>query len=413
MPALSTVNALYIKKIRDLLRTGIDYRTAQLTLGSGTSEMLLQAQEPGLLGNSITVQVTVPGGTSALAVSVSGTAITIALNVSAGVPQAASNTATLIAAAINASTPASALVRALVVGSGAGSLSVASGPTALAGGAQGSGEGTVQTLPLNFLRAQDLASVLELLQGALTLPAALTATGGTTGAIPSVQDTGAYAANTQVGNRVVFTGNTTAALAGVSATVVSNTANALFFAGGTLPAAPAAGDTYRIFGALADPAISKLRSGRNLGDAPAGNLYGDSRLITDAFVRMTRQLGGTVADKAMMSGNTAAGSTTTKVVLNMLGTRLRPDQFKGMRLNVTGFGIRKIVGNDESGVFFDQPFSSAPGAAVAFTIAVPQDSTDADANLTFASGGQPGNNRLLAELIRACEAAVVAFVLPT
>src|SRR5262245_1353355 len=101
MPALPTVNAMYVKRIRDLLRTGIDYRTASLSLGSGTSAILLQAQEPGAPANSITVQVTVPAGTSALAVSVSGLAITIALNVSSGVPQAGSNTATLIAAAIN------------------------------------------------------------------------------------------------------------------------------------------------------------------------------------------------------------------------------------------------------------------------------------------------------------------------
>lgn len=411
MPALSTVNAMYVKRIRDLLRTGVDYRTAQLTLGSGTSAILLQAQEPGAPGNSITVQVTVPAGTSGLAVSVSGLAITIALAVNAGVPVGASNTATLIAAAVNGSAAASALVRAfLPAGSGAGSLSTASGPTALSGGSQGSGESTVQTNPLNFLRAQDMASVLEVLQDALDQPSALTATGGTS---TSVQDTGAFVANSQVGNKIRFTGNTTAALAGVTATVVSNTANACFFAPGALPATPAAGDTYTIIGALVDPIISELRDGRSSGDSPAGNEFGDSRLVTDALVRMTRQLGGTVSDKSIMSGTTGSGSTTTRVVLNMLGARLRPDQFKGMRLDVTGFGVRKIVGNDESAVFFDLPFSSAPGSAVAFTIAVPQDSTDADANLTFAPGGQPANNRLLAELIRVCEAAVVAFALPT
>lgn len=411
MPALPTVNAMYVKKIRDLLRTGVDYRTAQLTLGSSTSQILIQAQDPGPAGNSITVQVTVPAGTSALAVSVSGTAITIALAVTAGVPTVAANTATLISAAINGSAAASALVRAfLPAGSGAGEITTASGPTALSGGAMGSGESTVQTFPLNFLRAQDMASVLEVLQDALDQSSALTATGGTA---TSVQDTGAFAANTQVGNIVRFTGNTTAALAGVEARVVSNTANALFFANGALPATPAAGDTYTIRGGLVDSIISELRDGRSSGDSPAGNLYGDSRLVVDALVRMCRQLGGTVSDRTLMSGTTGSGSTTTKVVLNMLGIRLRPDQFKGMRLNVTGFGIRKITGNDESGVFFDLPYSSAPGSAVAFTIALPQDSTDADTNLTFAPGGQPANNKLLAELIRVTEAAVVAFVLPT
>ena len=411
MPALPTVNAMYVKKIRDLLRSGVNYRTAQLTLGSGTSEILIQAQDPGPAGNEITVEVTVPAGTSGLAVSVSGKAITIELAVNAGTPDGASNTATLIAAAINNTAAAAALVRAFVPpGSGTGSLSAAMAATALSGGSMGSGESTVQTLPLNFLRAQDMASVLEVLQDALDQPSALTATGGTA---RSVQDTGAFAANTQVGNIVRFTGNVTSALAGVEAAVVSNTADELFFASGALPATPVAGDTFTIRGALVEDIIEKLRDGRGPASSPAGNEYGDSRLVVDALVRMARQLGGTVSDKQLMSGTTASGSTTTKVVLDMLGGRLRPDQFKGMRLDVTGFGVRKIVGNDESGVFLDKAYSSAPGSGVAFTISLPQDSTDADANLTFAPGGQPANNRLLAELIRIAEAAVVAFTLPT
>lgn len=411
MPSLPFASMSYIKRIRDSLMNGPGYASASLGLGSGTSAFVITAREAGAAGNNITVQVTVPGGTSGLAVSATGTAITIALGVSAGVPQAAQNTAALICAAINASASVSALVEASLVGSGAGSLSVASGPTALSGGVTGAASnGNVNTLPMNFLRAQDMASVLELLQDALDQPATLTATGGTS---TSVQDTGAFVANSQVGNKIRFTGNTTAALAGVVATVVSNTANACFFANGALPATPAAGDTYTIIGACVEPIVSELRDGRGSGDSAAGNVYGDSRLVTDALVRMTRQLGGTVSDRTVMSGTTGSGSTTTRVVLNMLGIRLRPDQFKGMRLNVTGFGIRKIAGNDESAVFFDLPFSSAPGSAVAFTIALPQDSTDADANLTFAPGGQPANNRLLAEMIRVCEAAVLAFTLPT
>lgn len=411
MPSLSYVSSSYIKRIRDSLMTGPGYASASLALGSGTSAFRVTAREPGAGGNSITVAVTVPGGTSGLAVTVVGSAITIALAVNVGVPVAAANKASLICAAINASAAASALVEAALVGSGAGSLSVASGPSALAGGVTGAANNSnIDSYPINFLRAQDMASVLELLQDALDLPAALTATGGTA---VSVQDTGAFVANTQIGNTVVFTGNVTAALAGKSAVVISNTANALFFAAGAIPAVPVAGDTYKIVGSLVEPIIAKLRDGRSSGGSPAGNEYGDSRLVTDALVRMARQLGGVVSDKAVMSGLTGSGSTTGKVVLNMLGAPLRIDQFKGLRLNVVGFGIRKIVGNDESGVFFDRPFSAAPGSGVAFTIALPQDSSDADVNFTFAPGGQPANNRLLAELIRVCEAAVVAFALPT
>lgn len=410
MPALSTVNAMYVKRIRDLLRTGIDYRTSQLSLGSGTSAMTIQAQEPGAAGNSITVAFTVPSGTSGIAVTTSGNAVSVALAVSAGTPTAA-NTATAIAAAINVSASASALIRAFVTDSGAGTYSAAMAATALSGGSQGSGDSTIQTLPMNFLRAQDMASVLEVLQDTLDQSSALTATGGTS---TSVQDTGAFVANSQIGNKVVFTGNTTAALAGVTATVVSNTANALFFANGILPATPAAGDTYTIVGALVEPIIMKLRDNRSSGDSSAGNALGDSRLVVDALVRMTRQLGGTISDRsqAWPSMVTGSGSTTTRVVLNMSGIALRPDQFKNMRLTVSG-STRKIAGNDDSAVFFDLPLASAPAASTAVTISKPSDSTDACDNITFAPGGQPADNRLLAELIRLCEAAVVAFTLPT
>lgn len=409
MPALPYVASSYIKRVRDALMTGPGYASASLELGSGTSAFRLVAQSPGAGGNAITVEVTVPGGTSGLAVSASGNAITIALGVAGGVAQAAQNTAALIAAAINASATVSALVQASLVGSGAGSLSVASGPTALFGGVTGADlNGGVNTLPMNFLRAQDMASVLELLQNALDLPAALTATGGTA---TSVQDTGAFVANSQIGNKVIFTGNTTAALAGVEAVVVSNTANALFFANGALPATPAVGDTYRIVGALVEPIVEELRDGRSSGSAPAANVYGDSRLVVDALVRMIRQLGGSVSGTSIMAGNTAAGSTTSRVVLDMLGVALRPDQLKNRVITIAGES-RKIVGNDENAVFFLKPLSSAPAAATAFTIVRPVDSTDADAHITFAPGGQPADNRRLAELIRIAEAAVVAFVLP-
>lgn len=407
MPALPTVNAMYIKKIRDLLRTGPDYRTAQLMLGSGTSQILIQAQDPGPAGNNITVTVTVPGGTSALAVTVSGNAITIALNVSAGVPQAASNTSTLITAAINASAAASALVRAFVpAGAGAGSLSAAVAATNLSGGSMGSGESTVQTYPMNFLRAQDMASVLELLSDALDT-GTLTATSGTS---TSVSRTGAFVANTQVGNVVTFTGNVTAALAGKSYVVVSNTANALTF-GSALAGTPAVGDTFTITGALVDTVISKLRDGHGKADSSTGNLYGDSRLVLDAIVRMTRQLSGTVSDQQIAAGTTGSGSSLTTVVI---GSGFKIDAFKNRRFVISG-QTRKIVGNTDTSVFFDLPLSAAPASGVSWTINVPMDSADAcdQHGYTFASGGQPRNNRIMAEMLRVLENAVVAFTLPT
>jgi hypothetical protein len=346
-----------------------------------------------------------------LTVSVSGNDITIALDVTAGVPNAAANTATLITAALTASAAASALVLALLpTGSGAGSLSVAVPFRNLAGGR--GGENGVQTLPLNFLRAQDMASVMELLMNALDQPVALTATGGTA---TSVVDTGAFAANTQVGNTVIFTGNVTAALAGVSAVVVSNTANACFFRAGALPATPAVGDTYTIRGSMVDGAISALLEGRTgSANAPPGNVFGDSRIVTDALVRIVQQLGGaTIAENVLFSGVTAAGSTTSAVRLNTRGKSLRVDELKNMKVNVTGFGVRKIVSNDEFSVTVAPAYAAAPGAAVAAVVTMPEDSTDASRNYTFAPGGQPRDNKALAEVLRAAQAAVVAFVLPT
>lgn len=411
MPALSTDVALYIKRVVDTLRTGPDYSAAELLLGSGTSAVKFVAANAGVAGNSISVEVLVPAGTSALAVAVSGNAISISLDVTLGVPNAGANTATLVAAAVNAA--AADLVGAyLPVGSGAGSLSAAVAETNLSGGR--GGEGGVNTYPLNFLRAQDMASVLDLFQDAVSQPAAAAATGGTAN---SVQNTGSFVANTQIGNTVVFAGNVTAALAGVQAVVVSNTANALFFAAGALPAAPVAGDTFTIVGTFLSSAISDLRDGRGPGSAPAGNVYGDSRVVVSALARAAEQLGGSLApDPVIWSGVSAAGSfgdaRTSTIKLDLAGGALRVDQFKNLVLSSMGVEPRKIVSNDESSVVVAPALAVLPGAGVGFAITFPEYSTDASRNYTFAPGGQPHDNRALAELILAAEAAVVAFTLP-
>jgi len=84
----------------------------------------------GVTGNSYTIRVLVPAGTSALSATLLGTAITVNLDVTVGVPNAAANTATLIAAAIDLLVPVSSVAS----GTGADSISVAEGPTAFAGG---------------------------------------------------------------------------------------------------------------------------------------------------------------------------------------------------------------------------------------------------------------------------------------
>lgn len=404
MPSLSTEAASFVKRIVDSLLVGPGYASASLMLGSGDSAISLVAIDPGEFGNEITVEVTVPEGTSDLAVTVSGKDITIALAVDGGTPVAASNTAAAICAAIAASAEASALVEASLAGDGTGSLSDAMPRTALVGGVTGT-----KSLPLNFLRAQDMATVLELLQDALDT-GDLTATGGSA---RSVQDTGAFVADTQVGNVVVFEGNITAELAGVEARVIANTADELFFAHDTLPAAPAAGDKYRIVGGLADYAIQALRDGRDLSDAPAGNVYGDSRIVTDVLARMTRQLGHTVSHRVVWSGVTADTSEGSNVRLDLRGASLRIDQFKSLRLS-SAAGVWKIVRNTEDGMLTISKEPDAPLAAgTAVSVLYAQDDTDASRNYTFAPGGQPIENKLLAHLIMEARRAVVAFTLPS
>lgn len=332
MPALPTVNAMYIKKIRDLLRTGIDYRTAQLSLGSGTSLINIQAQDPGAPGNTITVQVTIPSVTAGLTVSVSGRAITIALDQTNGTPNDPANTATLIAAAVNASAAASALVRAfLPEGSGAGSLSAAVAVTALAGGAQGSGEATIQTLPLNFLRAQDMSTVLELLQTALSQPGTMTALTGSSATL--VQDgAGTFVPKQQIGNTVKFKSNTTtAALRGVTATILDNSDSALTVA--TLPAAVVNGDTYEIVASFVSSDIATLRQGKGLADAPPGNLFGDWRIVQNALTKITQRY-GLVAASGLLTITTQPGDGDTVTINGKVYT------FQTVLTNVNGNVLR-------------------------------------------------------------------------
>ena len=106
---------------------------AEASFGSG-GDGVVTVEVPGTVGNTYTVQVIVPVGTSALAVSAVGTAITVSLAVSGGIPIAAQNTALLIAQAID---DAVANAFATYSGDGSGSVSVASGPTTLSGGSNG------------------------------------------------------------------------------------------------------------------------------------------------------------------------------------------------------------------------------------------------------------------------------------
>tara|TARA_R100001244_G_scaffold53662_1_gene46562 strand:- start:3885 stop:5690 length:1806 start_codon:yes stop_codon:yes gene_type:complete len=106
---------------------------ATVAIGSGANGTVTTTADTALAGdsgNSYVISVTVPAGTSALSATLSGTTITVALSVASGVAQTADNTATLIAVAISALSDFTAVAS----GTGAASLSVASGPTQFSGG---------------------------------------------------------------------------------------------------------------------------------------------------------------------------------------------------------------------------------------------------------------------------------------
>ena len=119
----------------------------------------------------------------------------------------------------------------------------------------------------------------------------LTATGGTA---TSVVDTGAYTGvGYLTGSVVIFQGNVTAALANVSAKVISNTVNDLIFNAGDLPAAPQAGDNYIIEFAIVDKYLSEVAGQKGYGSSQS-NPYGYGPSLIGALNLLISQLGGTV-----------------------------------------------------------------------------------------------------------------------
>lgn len=98
---------------------------------NGTVTVTAVGANEGATGNTWSIDVVVPLGTSPLTVTAVGTQLTVALDVTAGVPNAPANTATLIAAAINAVTGFSAVAG----GTGASSLILAEPSMSFSGGA--------------------------------------------------------------------------------------------------------------------------------------------------------------------------------------------------------------------------------------------------------------------------------------
>jgi hypothetical protein len=266
----------------------------------------------------------------------------------------------------------------------------------------------------NYLRAQDMATVLELLQDALSQPAALTAVSGTTLSVTDGAST--FDADSQNGNTVVFDGNTTAALAGVEAVVVDTTTDTLTFAD-YLPAAPAAGDTFTIRGTMFADGVDALREGKSLADAPAGDPYKANRVAVASLVRGLENLGSPAVERNIgwTSLTALAASTDTVVVLSDSGVEYRIDELRGMRLDVAAVGSAIVLSNEGNTVTLRNALPSAPAGGEAVTITVPVDDFGGNSapKVVTHPGAQPGENAYLADLIDQLEAAVVAFTLPT
>jgi len=398
-----------MRRVTDSLRFGQDAGSrASATLASTVAGgvITVELDEPGSFGNSWTIAVTEPAGTSALAVTKSGTAITVALAVTAGAATATANTMNRVAAAINAALPE---VSARVTTQSANEITNPIAATTFSGGSN-SASGQGAPVGGGYLRAQDLAIFLELLQDACS--ASLTATGGTTttAVVASIPNGGEY-----VGAKVTFADDTTTAgLRGEVAYVGSHNATTFTFTR-TLPAAVANTDTFTIELLLVAPELASLCEGPDTAKAhaPAGSVYGETRVALDAIAKLIEQVGNTTVPVRVLSRSaveTAAGSTDTLV--KSVDT-MRVDGFKGKNLVIAG-ETRRIVGNTSDSFLLAKALSSAPAAATAFQIVEP--TTDfRPGNFELANthpGGGHANNAFMAYLLKQAQKAVEGLVLP-
>ena len=274
-----------------------------------------------------------------------------------------------------------------------------------------SDDATVDVAPSQFIRAMHLSAALDLLQNACDQTSNLTVVSGTTTSLTDGAST--FVAGSMIGAYVTFAGNVTAALAGLTYRVWKNTTTTLTFTE-TLAAAPAAGDTYTIRAGFLDEVISELRDGRNVGDNACADGSGDYRLVLDGLARGIRQLGGTLRERTMFSGVTASGSTTTEIALNIRGGAVRVDEFRGLKLNLTGSNPVTVISNTEEGVCTVSSAVSggAPAADVAVTLTVPSDSSNFQSGRDVHPGAHQ-SSYVLADLLDQFQTAVTSFTLPT
>jgi hypothetical protein len=286
-------------------------------------------------------------------------------------------------------------------------------------GDPGAFAGDVHAAAQNYLRAQDMATVLELLTdalvGTIAEPAApLTVVSGTATTI--VDGASTFAAGAQVGNTVTIVGDAGAGsiTIGETAVVVTNTTTTLTVSP-AFSSAVTASDTYLLSNTMLEAEIATLREGKGIADATPSGPYGQRRDAIAGLMLGIERLGGTVAERNIGAAGleAAAGSDDTLVVLT--GGPYRIDQFKGMRVAVATAGEGIVVSSNENSVTLRGPMAAAAVAADAVTITVPTNDfggTSAPKIRTH-PGAQPGENAVLANLIDQLQVLVAASTVST
>lgn len=393
----------FVQDLVSRLENGGDSSHASAKAFDSTKAVGFSAVKAGAAGNGLTVKIVNPAGNNAgVTYTLSGDnrTLTIELSKAGGTLVANDNKAVTIVSAINANAVVNKIFHANLRGTGAGSLDTTT-TLVLAGGRNGS----TFTRPL---AAHELAGAFKVIQD-LVSSGEITGTGGT---LTSVTKVATFVADSQVGNEVVFLGNTTAALAGVTARVISNTTGALYF-DRTLPAAPQNGDKFGIRGAFLDSAIDAILQGKKVPTSPPGHPYGDARVVYDALIRGVRLFGEVLlGDTSVFAGSTTAGSTTKRVMLNTRGGKFRPGQFVGMYVTVQGYPMHEIVNSDENSVTISGLYSSAPADSLNVKI------TDelmgrGVADASFVPGGaSAGQHVLFAAFLQKLVSLIEAFTIP-
>lgn len=113
---------------RYFVKATYEATSAEAQIGTGPNGIVYIERPPGEAGNDYTIEVVIPGGTSPLTVTTIGTAITVSLATSSGVPTAV-NTALMVANGLQV-----AGYIASVSGDGTGLFSTVIAPVSFAGG---------------------------------------------------------------------------------------------------------------------------------------------------------------------------------------------------------------------------------------------------------------------------------------